>query len=102
MPVGKQGCCKWMNYPEERVEVAEMIKSNGVDNLVAVAGDAHMVAFDDGSNTDFAVEGGAGFPLLHSAPLAQVGSFKGGPYSTGCHAPEVSIITVIIPCEHAR
>ena len=49
MPVGKQGCCKWMNYPEERVEVAEMIKSNGVDNLVAVAGDAGFTLAADTS-----------------------------------------------------
>lgn len=84
-------CCKWMNYPDERVEVANMIKARGVDNLVAVAGDSHMVAYDDGSNTDYASGGGAGFPLLHSAPLDQASSFKGGPYSHGCFAPETTV-----------
>ena len=80
----KEKCCKWMNYPEERVEVAEMIKAAGATNVIMTAGDAHMVAYDDGSNTDFAAGGGAGIPLMHSAPLHQVNSYKGGPYSEGC------------------
>jgi len=88
--VDTEDCCKWWSYPDERREVADMIKNNGVDNLVAVSGDAHMIAYDDGSNTDFASNGGAGFPVLHSAPLQQTGSFKGGPYSHGCYAPEVT------------
>ena len=49
-----------------------------------------MVAYDDGSNTDFAEGGGAGIPLMHSAPLHQVNSYKGGPYSEGCYAREVT------------
>jgi hypothetical protein len=37
-----------------------------------------MLAIDDGSNTDYSSIGkGAGFPLLHSAPMAQYGSSKG-------------------------
>jgi hypothetical protein len=87
----KEKCCKWMNYPEERVEVAEMIKATGALNVVMTAGDSHMVAYDDGSNTDFAAGGGAGFPLLHSAPLHQVNSYKGGPYSNGCFARQVTV-----------
>eukprot|EP01051_Picozoa_sp_SAG22_P004852 SAG22_NODE_272_length_13192_cov_311.812495_10_plen_434_part_00 len=68
-------CCKWMHYPDERTAVANMIAANGVDNLVAVAGDAHMLAYDDGSNTDYsslaAADNPAGFgavscPGLHS------------------------------------
>ncbi len=86
----REKCCKWMNYPEERVEVAEMIKASGATNVIMTAGDAHMVAYDDGSNTDFAAGGGAGIPLMHSAPLHQVNSFKGGPYSEGCFSREVT------------
>ncbi len=86
----REKCCKWMNYPEERVEVAEMIKAAGATNVIMTAGDAHMVAYDDGSNTDFAAGGGAGIPLMHSAPLHQVNSYKGGPYSEGCYAREVT------------
>jgi hypothetical protein len=48
-----------------------------------VSGDAHMVALDDGSNSDYSDEGGAGFPVFHAAPLDRPGSIKGGPYSDG-------------------
>ena len=87
------GCCKWMHFPDERAEVANMISDLGLRNLIAVAGDAHMVAFDDGSNTDYSVDRffGAGFPLFQSAPLDKEGSFKGGPYSLGCHINEKQI-----------
>ena len=56
-----------------------------------IAGDAHMIAYDDGTNTDYAEGGGAGFPLMHSAPMAQVASYKGGPFSHGCYGQEVSV-----------
>ena len=48
-----------------------------------VSGDAHMVALDDGSNSDYSTTGGAGFPVFHAAPLDRPGSIKGGPYSDG-------------------
>ena len=48
-----------------------------------VSGDAHMVAIDDGTNSDYASGGGAGFPVLHAAALDRPGSVKGGPYSDG-------------------
>src|SRR5690606_6078407 len=69
-----------------------------------LSGDAHMVAIDDGSHTDYrtpapdgtaarggeagldaAGAGGAGFPLLHAAALDRPGSVKGGPYSEGAY-----------------
>lgn len=46
-----------------------------------VSGDAHMLAYDDGTNTDYSEAGDAGFPLLHAASLDRIGSIKGGPYS---------------------
>jgi hypothetical protein len=52
-----------------------------VDNLLMVSGDAHMLAYDDGSHTDYSREGGTGFPLLHAAALDRKPSVKGGPYS---------------------
>ena len=51
-------CCKWMNYPDERIEVANMIQEIGVTNVVMAAGDSHMIAYDDGTNTDFATTPG--------------------------------------------
>ena len=48
-----------------------------------ISGDAHMVALDDGSNSDYSASGRAAFPVLHAAALDRPGSEKGGPYSHG-------------------
>jgi hypothetical protein len=53
------------------------------DRLVVVAGDAHMIALDDGTHTDYSTSGAGGFPLLQAAALDRPGSVKGGPYSGG-------------------
>lgn len=60
-----------------------MIAEHDIDQLLMISGDAHMVAIDDGTNTDYSAQGDAGFPLLHAAPLDRPGSIKGGPYSVG-------------------
>ena len=75
----------WGAYATEREHIADVIADNGIDNLLMLAGDAHMVAADDGSNSDFSTSGGAGFPVLQAAALDRQGSFKGGPYSQGSH-----------------
>lgn len=66
----------WGGYPEERARIATFIRDNGIP-LFMVSGDAHMVAFDDGTNAE------GGFPVFHAAPLDRRGSYKGGPYSHG-------------------
>ena len=66
-----------------RREIADFIAANHIDRLVMLSGDAHMVAIDDGTNTDYATSGGAAFPLLHAAALDRPGKVKGGPYSGG-------------------
>jgi phosphodiesterase/alkaline phosphatase D-like protein len=75
----------WGGYAGERKELANFIADNGITNLMMLAGDAHMLAIDDGSNTDYSDRGGAGFPLLHAAALDRPGSVKGGPYSEGAY-----------------
>jgi PhoD-like phosphatase len=79
----RAGADHWAGFPDERRELADHIAENGVDNLLMVSGDAHMLAIDDGTNTDYSTDGGSGFPLLHSAALDRPGSVKGGPYSEG-------------------
>ena len=83
----------WSAYAAERLAISDAIASAGVRNLIMVAGDAHMLAVDDGSNTDFSTLAGiakgnstarAGFPLFQVAPLTGYGSSKSGPYSHGC------------------
>lgn len=73
----------WSAHPDERRTIAEALAAAGVDNLVMVSGDAHMVAIDDGTNSGYASDGTEGFPVLHAAALDRPGSVKGGPYSHG-------------------
>jgi phosphodiesterase/alkaline phosphatase D-like protein len=80
------GADNWGGYPDEREQIADVIARHSIDNLLMVSGDAHMVAIDDGTNTDYSSEGRAGFPLVHAAPLDRPASIKGGPYSEGAVA----------------
>jgi Subtilase family/PhoD-like phosphatase len=59
---------------------------DGPRNLLVIAGDAHMVAFDDGTHTYYGddVDGAYSFPILQTAPLDRLGSTKGGPFTDGC------------------
>jgi PhoD-like phosphatase len=77
------GADDWGGYPAERRRIADTIAGAGIRNLVMVSGDAHMVAIDDGTNTDYSTAGYPGFPLLHAGALDRPGSDKGGPYSEG-------------------
>ena len=78
-----EGADDWGGYADERRRISDVIAANEIDNLLMVSGDAHMVAIDDGTNTDYSTVGGAGFPLIHAAALDRRGSTKGGPYSHG-------------------
>ena len=73
----------WGGYEEERTELADHIANNEIDNLLMISGDAHMVAIDDGTNTDYSTAQSGGFPIFHTAALDRNGSIKGGPYSEG-------------------
>ncbi|MCP4227844.1 MAG: hypothetical protein GY773_31245, partial [Actinomycetia bacterium] len=73
----------WSAYPDDRRAIADGLAEAGVQNLVMVSGDAHMLAIDDGTNSGYASDGSPGFPVLHAAALDRRGSVKGGPYSHG-------------------
>ena len=73
----------WAGYTTERAEIANFIRDNRINNLTIIAGDMHALAYDDGSNSDYATGGGAPITVLHAAALTQEGSIKGGPYSGG-------------------
>jgi hypothetical protein len=73
----------WAGHAAERAALSRFIARRRIDRLVMLAGDAHMLAIDDGSNTDYSGTGRAGFPLLHAAALDRPGHVKGGPYSEG-------------------
>ncbi len=79
----QDGADHWGGFDAERRELANFLVDNEVDNLLMISGDAHMVAIDDGTNTNYSDQPGPGFPLLHAAALDRPGSIKGGPYSEG-------------------
>ncbi len=79
------GADGWAGVADERALIAEAIASAGIDNLVMVSGDAHMIAVDDGTNSDYSSTGGGGFPVFHAAALDRPGNVKGGPYSHGAY-----------------
>ena len=75
---------RWQGYPAHRAEIADFIKANGLaGRIVILSGDAHMTAIDDGSHSDFATGGGAPTRVFQAGPIANRGSYKGGPYSHG-------------------
>lgn len=72
----------WGGYPEERKRIANFIKENQIPVFI-LSGDAHMVAMDDGTNSDYAEGRGAPIRVFHAAAIDRPGSYKGGPYSHG-------------------
>jgi hypothetical protein len=86
----------WGGFTTERRELADFIADNQIEGLLMLSGDAHMVAIDDGTHSDFSTKGGGGFPVLHAAPLDKRGSVKGGPYSEGTSAEsgQFGLVTV--------
>jgi phosphodiesterase/alkaline phosphatase D-like protein len=81
--IGTTGDDGWYVYTYERSEIGDFIADHAIQGLFMVSGDAHMIAIDDGTNSDYSTSGGGGFPVLQAAALDQGGSIKGGPYSQG-------------------
>jgi hypothetical protein len=79
----EEGGDSWAGYGYERSLIAQHIADHDIDNLLMVSGDAHMVAIDDGTHTNYSDRPGPAFPLIHVAALDRPGSTKGGPYTQG-------------------
>lgn len=77
----------WAGFAYERHEIADFIKQNAIRSVCILHGDAHMLAADNGSHSDYATGGGAAMPVLAAAALDQDASVKGGPYSQGVYKP---------------
>jgi phosphodiesterase/alkaline phosphatase D-like protein len=78
-----EGADDWGGFATERREIANFISSNGIDGVVLFGGDAHMLAIDDGANSDYSDEGQAALPVFQAGALDRRGTAKGGPYSEG-------------------
>jgi phosphodiesterase/alkaline phosphatase D-like protein len=71
----------WNQYPQEREEIVNFINNQQINNLMMISGDAHMLAFDDGTNNQKIC--GASFPVIHAASLDSPPTKKGAKYSAG-------------------
>ncbi|MBI5770142.1 MAG: alkaline phosphatase D family protein [Verrucomicrobia bacterium] len=80
------GSDMWAGYTTERTEIANFIRDNRIQNVVSISADMHALAYDDGTNSDYATGGGAPITVLHAAALTAGGSIKGGPYTGGAIA----------------
>lgn len=80
----------WEPFSWERAYLADRIKELGlVRRLLILSGDGHMVAIDDGTNSNYASDqkpGETAFPVVHAAPIHRYPRVKGGPYSHGTFA----------------
>lgn len=79
------GADHWGGYATERREIANFIAENQIDGLFMLSGDAHMIAIDDGTNSDYSDAGNAAFPVFHAGALDRYPSEKGGPFSEGAY-----------------
>jgi alkaline phosphatase D len=80
----------WEPFSWERRYLADGIKKLGLTKrLLILSGDGHMVAIDDGTNSNYATDQNPGepaFPVVHAAPIHRYPRVKGGPYSHGTYA----------------
>lgn len=90
------GADSWAGYSTERRALSRFIADNSIEGVVMLAGDAHMIAFDDGSNSDYSGTGRARIPVFHAAALDRHGGSKGGPYSGGTHPGSGQFGTVTV------
>jgi phosphodiesterase/alkaline phosphatase D-like protein len=59
----REGADTWAGFAEERRELAQFIADNGLTRRVMVlSGDAHMLAADDGTNSNYSDAPGKAFP----------------------------------------
>lgn len=81
----------WAPYARERRQIADVIARTGLTSrLVMLSGDAHMLAIDDGTNSQYSTRADAprrGFIVAHAAPMDRRTSTKGGPYT---HPPAMA------------
>ena len=77
---------RWAGFDTERRELASFIEQEDIRNLILLGGDTHMVALDDGRNSNYAVPDRRGFPVLVAAALDRKPQIKGGTYSHGSFA----------------
>ncbi len=86
--IGAKGGDSWQGYVDERRELCNFIAQHRIKNLCILCGDAHMIAADNGTHSDYSDAKKLRIPVLHGSAFDQGGSTKGGPYSEGVYLPK--------------
>jgi alkaline phosphatase D len=77
-----EGGDHWGGFTHERREIANFLKTQKINNLMIVSGDAHSVLCNFGKNNNYSEFGGDGIFEVLASPLDNWGrSVKGGPWS---------------------
>lgn len=92
----------WGAYPAERERLSRFIARHRIRSVVMLSADAHMLAIDDGSHSDYSGTGRGGFPVMHAGALDRPGSVKGGPYSEGALPGAGQYATMTVVDRHER
>ncbi len=78
-----RGRDNWGGFAKQRKVIANFLAESGA-RVVVLAGDAHMLGADDGTNARYADDPETpGQIVLQAGSLDRNGSLKGGPYSHG-------------------
>jgi len=83
----------WGCQPVEREALGNFLRDTPIPDLFILSGDAHMLAIDSGTNTDFSTgaDNPHGYPVFQVAAIAQGGSYKGGTFDQGGYFPNPDI-----------
>lgn len=76
----------WGGFQQERKELGNFFRDNMITDMFILGGDAHMIAIDNGDNSDFStglIKNPFSYPVFQAAALNRPGSVKGGTYSHG-------------------
>lgn len=75
----------WGGFTAERTELSNFFRDSLIENMFLICGDAHMLAIDNGTHSDFStsVLHPFRYPIFAAAALNQAGSYKGGTFSEG-------------------
>lgn len=75
---------QWSAFTTQRTRLADFLADNGLgEKVFVVTGDAHMLAHDDGSNSDFATGGGAPLPQFCGSAMDNTSIVRGDNWSSG-------------------
>lgn len=79
------GVDNWYMFNSDRVELGNFFLNDSIKNMFMICGDAHMLAIDDGTNSDFSLtqNNPNKYPIFQAAAINGDGSYKGGYFNQG-------------------